>query len=122
MDCRPEGLYIRPEVSKTQTPRIVPWNDSIKSLIRLDHIRTDEDRLCPATYPITHRETRRLREEHGIEWGNDILRHSYGTYRMAILRDHGKVATEMGNSGDIVKRHYDAVTWKEVATQWFSIT
>jgi hypothetical protein len=38
----------------------------------------------------------------------DILRHSYGTHRIAIVRNAHQVAEEMGNSVQIVRRHYDA--------------
>lgn len=44
-----------------------------------------------------------------LEGKQDILRHSYGTHRMAIVRNAHQVAEEMGNSVAIVRRHYDAV-------------
>lgn len=37
----------------------------------------------------------------------DVLRHSYGTHRMAIVRNAHQVAEEMGNSVVMVRRHYD---------------
>jgi hypothetical protein len=40
------------------------------------------------------------------EWKMDILRHSYGTYRLPILKSADALALEMGNSPDIIFRHY----------------
>ena len=36
----------------------------------------------------------------------DVLRHSYGTYRVLVLGEVGKVAVEMGNSEATVRNHY----------------
>lgn len=36
----------------------------------------------------------------------DVLRHSYGTYRVVELGEVGKVAVEMGNSETTVRTHY----------------
>jgi integrase len=40
------------------------------------------------------------------EWKMDILRHSYGTYRLPILKSADALALEMGNSPDVIFRHY----------------
>jgi len=37
---------------------------------------------------------------------DDILRHSFGTYRVLELGEVGKVALEMGNSESMVRQHY----------------
>ena len=41
-----------------------------------------------------------------IKFSPDILRHTFGTYRLKALASAGAVAMEMGNSESIVKRHY----------------
>jgi hypothetical protein len=51
----------------------------------------------------------------------DILRHSYGTHRMAVVRNAHQVAEEMGNSVPIVRRHYDAVLESSKAALWWQI-
>jgi site-specific recombinase XerD len=38
---------------------------------------------------------------------NDILRHCYGTYRVAQLGEIGPVAMEMGNSESMIRQHYN---------------
>ena len=56
-----------------------------------------------------------------LTWRNDGLRHSYGSYRMAILRDMGQLASEMGNSEAIIKRHYHNPRPKSQAAAYFAI-
>jgi hypothetical protein len=50
-----------------------------------------------------------------------FLRHSYGTYRAAILRNWHNLAEEMGNSIAIVRTYYDAVVSPSVAKLWWKI-
>src|SRR5271157_1808504 len=52
---------------------------------------------------------------------DDVLRHSYGTYRAAILRNSHKLAEEMGNSVVVVRTYYDAVVSPFVAKLWWKI-
>ena len=52
---------------------------------------------------------------------DDILRHSYGTYRAAILRNSHNLAEEMGNSVTMVRTYYDAVVSPSVAKLWWKI-
>jgi hypothetical protein len=52
---------------------------------------------------------------------DDVLRHSYGTYRAAILRNSHNLAEEMGNSVAIVRTYYDAVVSPSVAKLWWRI-
>jgi integrase len=40
------------------------------------------------------------------DWVQDGLRHGFGTYYKSKIKDIGKVADYMGNSADMVKRHY----------------
>lgn len=52
---------------------------------------------------------------------DDILRHSYGTYRAAILRNSHNLAEETGNSVTMVRTYYDAVVSPSVAKLWWKI-
>ena len=41
-----------------------------------------------------------------LRWGPDIMRHSFCTYRQAVLRDIGKLCFEAGNTEAVAKAHY----------------
>jgi integrase len=52
-------------------------------------------------------------------WIQDGLRHGFGTFYKNRIKDIGRVADYMGNSADMVKRHYArTVTHEECNTFW----
>ena len=70
-------------------------------------------------------ELKSLREEgrEGVPdtWPQDVLRHSYGTYRLALKKSRSQVADEMGNSPEIIKKHYRRPVPERTAQAWFAI-
>ncbi|NDE18318.1 hypothetical protein EBZ80_25725, partial [bacterium] len=55
----------------------------------------------------------------GVKWRHNACRDSFGSYRMAELRNTHNVAEEMGNSPAVVKKHYfQAVTKAEAGKFW----
>lgn len=56
-----------------------------------------------------------------MEWPRNALRHSYISYRLAIVKDAARVALEAGNSPDIIFKHYRELVTEEDAQEWFSI-
>ena len=57
----------------------------------------------------------------GADWPNNVLRHSYATYRLAQCHDAARVALEMGNSPQMLFRNYRELADEEDASAWFSI-
>ena len=61
----------------------------------------------------------KIAERAGLVWRHNACRHSYGSYRMAEIRNVHDVAEEMGNSPAIIKKNYfQAVTKAEAAKFW----
>ncbi len=58
----------------------------------------------------------------GIIWEENLLRHSFGTYRLAVTRNAATVAEEMGNSAGIVRTHYANVASPADAAAWWKVT
>jgi integrase len=56
-----------------------------------------------------------------VEWQRNALRHSFGSYRMAAVKNAGQVALEMGNSAGIVMKHYRGRVSKEEAKAYWNI-
>jgi integrase len=55
----------------------------------------------------------------GLKWKHNASRHSFGSYRMAEIKNAFHVAEEMGNTPAMVKKHYfQAVTKAEAAKFW----
>jgi integrase len=58
-------------------------------------------------------------EAAGITWEENLLRHSFGTYRLAVTKNAATVAEEMGNSAGVVRTHYTNVAGPaEAAAYW----
>lgn len=54
-------------------------------------------------------------------WPENALRHSAISYKLAKTRDLAEVATEAGNSPNMIKQHYDALVKPSAAETWFTI-
>ena len=54
-------------------------------------------------------------------WKHNALRHSFISYRMAILKDENKVALESGNSPKVIFESYRELVTEQDAKAWFSI-
>lgn len=54
-------------------------------------------------------------------WPENALRHSFISYALAKTRDLAEVATEAGNSPNMVKKHYLRLVKPPAAEAWFAI-
>jgi integrase len=52
-------------------------------------------------------------------WPQDALRHSYASYRNAVIRNLPQVAEEMGTSEDMLHGHYHNPRIKQQGEAWF---
>lgn len=98
-------------LGKIKRARQVPVNRTLKAWI--DLIRKREGGMLSG--PVVngyafYQRFRRWKRAHypenlpAIE--DDILRHTFGTYRVLQLGEVGKIALEMGNSESMVRQHY----------------
>ena len=63
----------------------------------------------------------RLSKKSGAKWKNDALRHSFISYRLALVQDAAKVAVEAGSSSSVVLRHHKAQVTPAAAVSWFAV-
>jgi len=58
----------------------------------------------------------------GLVWINDGLRHAYGTYHYATVKNIDAVSDLMGNTREICKRHYiNKLVSEDEGKVWFSV-
>ena len=57
----------------------------------------------------------------GMTWKRNALRHSYISYRLALVPDTARVALECGNSANIIFQHYRELVTPDQAQEWFNI-
>jgi integrase len=55
-------------------------------------------------------------------WPQDVMRHSYGSYWLARYKQRAVLAEHMGNSLQIIKKHYRQVVSKSAAIDYWRIT
>jgi hypothetical protein len=57
----------------------------------------------------------------GLPRKSNALRHSYISYRLAVINDTPKVALECGNSPTMIFKHYRELVAPDAAKAWFEI-
>ena len=123
-------IRIEPPWTKTHRARISPLQPNALEWLKLivAHTKDKTEKVMPAESTWNNR-WRRWRQEEDtplpLPWWvgkDDVLRHSFGTYRAAILRNSHNLAEEMGNSITIVRTYYDAVVSPSVAKLWWRMT
>ena len=122
-------IRVEPGWTKTHRARVIPLQPNALEWLSLVAAHTVErtGRVMPSASTWNNRWRRwRLEEDTPLPlpWWvgkDDVLRHSYGTYRAAILRNSHNLAEEMGNSVVNVRTYYDAVVSPSVARLWWKI-
>src|SRR5205823_8896185 len=56
-----------------------------------------------------------------VKYKRNALRHSFGSYRMEMVKNAGQVALEMGNSAAIVMKHYFDIVESRAAKEYWNI-
>lgn len=57
-----------------------------------------------------------------LRWGQDIMRHTFGSYRQAIIKNINQLCEEMGNTPHIARAHYLDPPDPEQAAKFWAIT
>lgn len=110
-----DRLYISPGNSKTRSHRYVTIVPNLHPWLNAGHV--------PGKIHWSRRAFRKAVIAAGLDpWPEDCLRHSYGSYRLALDPDENKLAQEMGNSPQTIIQHYRRPVSKEDAEKYFSIT
>jgi len=111
--------YIRvpPGQYRVKSTRLVPIQPNLKAWLAT--CRKTEDLVL--TFKNPNNQLVPLFEKAGVELRHNVLRHSFGSYRVAITQNVAQTALEMGNSPPMIRKHYVEVVPKEEGEAWFSI-
>ena len=109
---RDSVIEVRGLKAKTGSRRIVPISKNLAAW--LAPFEKKSGAVWPHSHPFFYEAQRDAAKRTGdakkeikpVEWKRNAFRHSYGSYRLAILQDPAKVAYEMGNSPVMVSKHY----------------
>ena len=108
-------IFISEHVSKTNDERIVKMTDNLVAWL-LPHRQS----VGPVFY--SRRAFDRLRKKTGVRWGQDCMRHSFGSYHLAMWSNMGETMEQMGDTNArTFKNHYRRAVRKEDAERFWSI-
>ena len=110
-------ITVAPEKAKTATRRIVPilpnamlWLTPYRGATGfIFRSRRDVDRVIA------------FAKGQGVSWPNNALRHSYASYRLAVVASADRVALEMGTSPRKLMQNYRELVGEKEGQAWFSI-
>ena len=115
VDLTQRVVRVAAEKAKTGSYRLAPICDTAAEWLKLyvgkGTICTENQTRC----------ARYLAINNGIKWKKNGLRHSYGTYRLAILKDVAALSLEMGNSPKVIFEHYRLPVTEKDGKAFFNI-
>jgi integrase len=113
------NIIVGIEQAKTATRRNVPMWDNCAEWLAPYAGRTGL--IWGGGYSQFYDAQKLTAENAGIDWKRNALRHSYASYRFALTTDAGRVAGELGNSVNMVHKHYREPVTPRTADMWFNI-
>ena len=124
-------LKIDAMMAKTSSRRLVPISDNLRAWLTPFAKKTGKVReSLRAPYELIRgvrkAACKRLSElgesSANLEkWPHNALRHSYVSYRLALVANAAQVAEECGHSIQIMKQHYRELVTKDEAVKWFAV-
>ena len=119
VDVENSMIEVKAAKSKTSTRRLIPMADNLRAW--LAPYAGERGPVCPTGL---RKKTEADRERAGLRkgWQGNALRHSFGSYRIAVIHDAAKTALEMGNSPAMVFRHYRELVKPKAAARYWAIS
>jgi integrase len=118
VDLKHGTIKIDVATSKTNRRRIVTLHDTAREWLKICKSGAPAKLIVP-TKTTLRRYRRNLRDGAKLEWAQDILRHTAGSYLLALHKNTHEVSAMLGNSARILERHYkDLVNATDCKTFW----
>jgi len=117
IDFESGHIEIRASKSKTKKRRLIPISQNLASWIRP---------LTKLRGPVIPSQLRKrfdaVKTRANLQqWPQNVMRHSYGTYRLAQCQDAARVSLEMGNSPQMIFDHYRELVKPKQAERYWNI-
>lgn len=124
-------IKIDAAIAKTASRRLIPITDNLREWLVPRAKSSGPVRPPPRmSYPL-YRVARKVAAakliKQGLsaknlkEWPSNALRHSFASYRLAMIDNAAQVAEECGHSVQILKRNYRELVTKAEARAWFAV-
>jgi integrase len=116
---RPGFIEVAADKAKTAARRLVPITDNLA--LWLSAFPLDEGLLWKDTKAMFFKTRLQVAGKANVTWKQNVLRHSFISYRLAELQDINQVALEAGNSPKMIHQHYRELATPKQGKLWFSI-
>ena len=119
-DWKPKEGTITVDVAaaKTSRRRIVRVHPTVCEWMKICQAGKPAALIAPPKVTL-RRYRRKVRNALKIQWPQDVLRHTAGSYLLALHKNAHEVAVMLGNSARILERHYkDLVNEKDCKAFW----
>ncbi len=118
-------------IAKTSSRRLIPISENLRAWLtphvkKSGSIRPTTSVCSPLYRAARAAALKRLTKDKIAapnlkEWPHNALRHSFVSYRMALVTNAAQVAEECGHSVQVMKTHYRELVTKKEAEAWFAI-
>lgn len=99
--------------------RIVPMASNLKAILK--PFAQDSGKIWPHTHPYLYEQLRATATRAEMKLKNNALRHSFVSYRVAMIKNVPQVALESGNSPQMIDSNYRELVTENEAKTWFAI-
>jgi integrase len=108
-------ILVRPETAKRRRQRYVDISENLAQCLK-------EYALNKGAIHFSRTQFRKVRELAKVDWTPDVMRHSYGSYHLAMYEDAAKTSHQMGHTGtDILYNNYRNLVTKKEARKYWSV-
>jgi integrase len=133
IDLAGRHITVGADRAKTATRRVVPICDNLAAWLAdyserqgkiwsgdLNQFHKTQAAVALAT-AIEANAKKNIPARKPVKWKVNGLRHSYASYRYALINDAGRLSGELGNSAQVIHRHYRELVKPADAQRWFNV-
>jgi integrase len=122
IDCEHRTIEVKGIKAKTRQRRLVSVTDNLVAWLN-PHRKTSGP-ICPErNIDIFSERLRKLAVAAAITpWPHNAMRHSFGSYFLGKTKDENLSASEMGNSPEVIIKHYRAVVRDTAVAEYWALS
>lgn len=120
IDWEHNQIHVGRQKVRTAGHRLVPILPRLRSILE-PLKRGATRRLYPFGHSWAAHAVVKIARAAGVSWVVDGPRHSFISYRLAIVKDIAQVSEEAGTSSATIRKHYRRPVNQRSAEQWFEI-
>jgi integrase len=120
-DVNGDYILIGERIAKTHAARTIPIHDNLRAILKHYPIST-RGILGGLSRDRFKKRLTALIKTAGIEWANDIMRHSYASYEYELTKDAAHTAANLGHPDTtMLFRHYRGLVPPRSGHQYFGV-